>query len=45
MEQISARPAGVAAEALKARFTFKKEMDEDARRQMFPQLARPQGAA
>lgn len=39
-DEISARPAAVAAEALRTRFTFKKEMDEDARRQMFPQLAR-----
>lgn len=45
LNEISARPAGVAAEALKARFTFKKEMDEDARRQMFPQLARMQAGA
>jgi GST-like protein len=45
LQEISARPAGVAAEALKSRFTFKKEMDEDARRQMFPQLARAAGAS
>jgi GST-like protein len=45
LDQISARPAGVAAEALKTRFTFKKEMDEDARRQMFPQLARLHGGS
>ncbi|ANN65170.1 glutathione S-transferase family protein [Bordetella bronchialis] len=45
LDEIGARPAGVAAEALKTRYTFKKEMDEDARRQMFPQLARLQAGA
>ena len=33
-----ARPRS--AEALKDRFTFKTEMDDDARKQMFPQNAR-----
>lgn len=35
-DQINARPAAKRAEALKDRFTFKAEMDEDARRYMFP---------
>ena len=36
-EEISARPAAQRAEALKARHSFKAEMDEDAKRHMFPQ--------
>ena len=35
-----ARPAAQRAEALKERFTFKQEMDDDAKKQMFPQNAR-----
>jgi GSH-dependent disulfide-bond oxidoreductase len=35
-DAISARPAAVRANALKDRFTFKAEMDEEARRIMFP---------
>jgi GST-like protein len=45
LDDINARPAAKAAEALKARFTFKEEMDDDARKHMFPQLARLQGRA
>ena len=40
LDEISARPAARRVEALKARFSFKTEMDEDARKAMFPQNAR-----
>ena len=40
LDAINARPAAQRAEALKERFTFKAEMDEDAKKQMFPQNAR-----
>ncbi len=40
LDEINARPAAQRAEALKARYAFKTEMDDDARRQMFPQNAR-----
>lgn len=40
LDEINARPAAQRAEALKARHTFKTEMDEEARRAMFPQNAR-----
>lgn len=40
LDEINARPAAQRAEALKARFTFKTEMDEAARKAMFPQNAR-----
>jgi GST-like protein len=40
LDEISARPAAQRAEALKSRFAFKAEMDDDARRQLFPQNAR-----
>jgi GST-like protein len=36
VDEISARPAAVRAVALKDKHTFKTEMDEDARRAMFP---------
>jgi GST-like protein len=36
-DEISARPAAKAAEALKDKHAFKKEMDDEARRFMFPQ--------
>jgi GST-like protein len=39
VDEISARPAGVRAGAIKDRFTFKTENDEEARRFMFPTLA------
>jgi len=39
-EEINARPAALRAEALKTRLTFKTEMDEDARRALFPGNAR-----
>jgi GST-like protein len=38
--EINARPAAQRAEALKSQFSFKAEMDDDARRHMFPQNAR-----
>jgi GST-like protein len=40
LDEIGARPAAVRALALKDRFTFKAELDEDARRYLFPQNAR-----
>jgi len=40
LEAINARPAAQRAEALKERFTFKQEMDDEAKRAMFPQNAR-----
>ena len=36
-DEISARPAAQRAEALKERHSFKAEMDEEAKRHMFPQ--------
>lgn len=40
LDAINARPAAQRAEALKERFTFKQEMDDEARKVMFPQNAR-----
>lgn len=40
VDAISARPAAQRAEALKARHAFKAEMDDEARKAMFPQNAR-----
>ena len=40
LDEISARPAAQRAEALKAKYTFKTEMDDEARKAMFPQNAR-----
>jgi GST-like protein len=37
MDELNARPAAQRAEALKAKHEFKTEMDEEARRNMFPQ--------
>jgi GST-like protein len=39
-DEISARPAAVRAEALKEKYTFKTEMDAEARRIMFPATAK-----
>jgi GST-like protein len=39
-DEINARPAAIRAEALKAKYTFKTEMDDAARAAMFPQNAR-----
>ena len=36
VDEISARPAAQRAEALKTRYSFKTEMDDEARRAMFP---------
>ncbi len=44
VSEISARPAGIQAEALKERHAFKIEMDEDARRNMFPGNYKGEGA-
>jgi GST-like protein len=43
LDEVNARPAAQRAEALKARHSFKTEMDEDARRAMFPQNAQFMG--
>jgi GST-like protein len=40
LDEINARPAAQRAETLKTRFTFKAEVDEDARKALFPQNAR-----
>jgi GST-like protein len=42
-DEVSARPAAVRANALKDKYTFKAEMDDEARRFMFPQNARLAG--
>ena len=42
LDDINARPAAQRAEALKAKYAFKTEMDDDARKMMFPQNARLQ---
>ncbi len=40
LDEINARPAAQKVEAIKTRFTFKSEMDDDARKNLFPQNAR-----
>lgn len=40
LDEINARPAAARVEELKKKYTFKAEMDEEARNFMFPQLAR-----
>ncbi|MCU6435567.1 glutathione S-transferase N-terminal domain-containing protein [Undibacterium sp. Jales W-56] len=40
LDEINARPAAQRAEALKTRHAFKAEMDDEARKAMFPQNAR-----
>jgi GSH-dependent disulfide-bond oxidoreductase len=40
LDEINARPAAQRAEALKAQHTFKTELDDDARKILFPQNAR-----
>jgi GST-like protein len=40
LDEINARPAAQRAEALKERFSFKQDFDEEARRALFPQNAR-----
>ena len=41
VDEINGRPAAARVEDLKRRYTFKTEMDEQARNFMFPHLARP----
>jgi GST-like protein len=36
LDAINARPAAQRAEALKTKFAFKTEVDEDARKMLFP---------
>jgi GSH-dependent disulfide-bond oxidoreductase len=43
LDEISARPAAVRANALKDRFQFKADMDEEARRHMFPHMGAKPG--
>jgi GST-like protein len=38
-DEVNMRPAAQRAEALKTKFTFKAEMDDEARKHMFPQMA------
>jgi GST-like protein len=40
VDEIGARPAAQRAEALKTRYTFKTEMDDEARGHMFKHLGR-----
>ena len=44
LDEIGARPAGERAAALASKFSFKQEMDDDARKVMFPQNARLKSA-
>jgi GST-like protein len=39
VDEISARPAALRVNALKEKFVFKTEMDDEAKRFMFPQNA------
>ena len=41
LDAVNARPAAQRAEAIKGRHSFKAEMDDDARRHMFPATAKP----
>ena len=43
LDEVNARPAAQRAEALKLRHAFKAEMDDDARKVLFPQNARLDG--
>ena len=40
LDAINARPAAQRAEALKGRFMFKQEMDDAAKKALYPQNAR-----
>jgi GST-like protein len=40
LDEINARPAAIRAAALATKYAFKQEMDDDARKAMFPQNAR-----
>jgi GSH-dependent disulfide-bond oxidoreductase len=44
LDEINARPAAQRAEALKTKFAFKTEMDEDARKKLFPSNERLKAA-
>jgi GST-like protein len=44
VDEISARPAAQKAIALKDRYTFKTELDDEAKRAMFPHMYRAQAA-
>jgi GST-like protein len=43
LDVVSERPAALRAAALKDRYTFKTEMDDESRRAMFPQNERLKG--
>ena len=43
LDEINTRPAAQRAEALKEKHTFKAEMDDEAKKHMFPQNARLAG--
>jgi GST-like protein len=43
LDEINARPAAIAAEALKTRHVFKAELDDEAKRFLFPQNERLKG--
>jgi GST-like protein len=40
LDEVNARPAAQRVEALKAKHAYKTEMDDDAKKAMFPQNAR-----
>jgi GST-like protein len=44
LDEINARPAAQRAEALKSKFAFKTEMDDDARKKLFPSNERLKAA-
>ena len=44
LNEINQRPAAAGVERLRSRFSFKTEFDDEARRHMFPHLARPMPA-
>ena len=44
LNEINQRPAAAAVERLRSKFSFKTEFDDEARRHMFPHLARPMPA-
>lgn len=41
LDEINQRPAAAAVERLRSKFSFKTQFDDEARRHMFPHLARP----
>ena len=44
LDEINARPAAARANALATKHSFKTEMDDEAKRHMFPQNAKLQSA-